>query len=234
MGSEFWFKFNFKDWANDVKPLSLHSRGLLIELIIYMRSHSGEMPVDIPLIVRLTGGLTEQITESLSEFKTFGTFDFEKTDAGEKMISRRIKRDICKSLTNKENGKKGGSPILKSLNRTDKGEVIQTPNSNSYSYLDKGGVGEKDFDPTLASKLLEQYSSETLWMEQVTMKIKVSMIERTKELLRRFLEHQSLSQNLVGRSERDIKNHFLNWVNTNPTERDDVMKKIKSETSHLW
>lgn len=92
---------------------------------------------------------------------------------------------------------------------------------------DKGGVGEKKFNPTIAKELFELYSSESIWIQQVTMKIQVTMPERTIELLRRFLEHQSLSNNLEDRTDRDIKNHFLNWVNANPKEKEDVIKKIK-------
>lgn len=140
MAAEFWFKFYFKDWADDVKPLSLASRGLLMELIIELRKRGGSMPVDVRLISRLTGGLTEEITHGLEEFRAHGIFDFEKTDKGEILKSRKILKEISKSLTNKENGKKGGNPYLKSDNPSVKRKVNRktnrTPNSDSISNSD--------------------------------------------------------------------------------------------------
>jgi len=46
MASEYWFKFKYKDWQNDVKPLSLTARAILLEMIIYMRQSpdKGTMP----------------------------------------------------------------------------------------------------------------------------------------------------------------------------------------------
>lgn len=157
MADEFWFKFNFKDWADDVKPLSLKARGLLIELIIYMRKNNGEIIIDIPLIVRLTGGLTEEITESLTEFKTFAIFDFQILDGKEIMISRKIKKALHKSLVNRENGNKGGNPRLSmSVNRS----VNPTSNSNSNS------ISKYDFDSfynAYAKKIGKREKLEKKW-----------------------------------------------------------------------
>ncbi len=131
MASDFWFKFNFKDWADDVKPLSLQARGLLIELIIYLRRQNGEMKVDIPLLCRLTGGLSEEITGCLTEFKTFGILDFDYSGDGVCiMSSRRIKKEIAKSLINRENGAKGGNPRLTD---SDKAPVGKPDNRYSNS-----------------------------------------------------------------------------------------------------
>lgn len=136
MAAEFWFKFYFKDWADDVKPLSLASRGLLMELIIELRKRGGSMPVDVRLISRLTGGLTEEITHGLEEFRAHGIFDFEKTDKGEILKSRKILKEISKSLTNKENGKKGGNPYLKSDNPSVKRKVNRGDNRTPISISD--------------------------------------------------------------------------------------------------
>lgn len=120
MASDFWFKFYFKDWADDVKPLSLTARGLLIELIIHLRKNEGEMPCDIRLISRLTGGLSDEITGGLREFRENLIFDFEKRGEKEFLISRKIKKEIHISLTNRLNGEKGGNPTLKnSVNPSD-------------------------------------------------------------------------------------------------------------------
>ena len=137
MATEFWFKFNFKDWANDVRPLSLTARGMLLELIIYMRQTAtiGMMPLDIRLIVRLTGCLTEEATESITEFKNFGIFDFVKNDDGsETIISRRIVKEFERSRINTANGKNGGNPTLKNKIRlTDSVNQNANQTSNSIS-----------------------------------------------------------------------------------------------------
>lgn len=146
MATDFWFKFNFKDWANDVRPLSLTARGLLLEMIIYMRQAPvvGQMPNDIRLIVRLTGGLTEEITESITEFKNFGILDFVKNDDGsETIISRRIVKEFERSRINAQNGKNGGNPKLKkqirlteSVNQNENQTHNRTSNSISNSNFD--------------------------------------------------------------------------------------------------
>lgn len=153
MATDFWFKFNFKDWANDVRPLSLTARGLLLEMIIYMRQAPvvGQMPNDIRLIVRLTGALTEEITESITEFKNFGILDFVKNDDGsETIISRRIVKEFERSRINAENGKNGGNPKLKkqsrlteSVNQNDNQTHNRTSNSISNSNFDSENENKK-------------------------------------------------------------------------------------------
>lgn len=159
MATDFWFKFNFKDWSNDVKPLSLTARGMLMELIIYMRQSpvKGVVQNDVRLLVRLTGGLTEEITESITEFRENGIFDFVTDENGaEQIVSRRIIKEFQKSATNSENGKKGGNPNLKkdsrlsdsvnrNSNRTSNQKHNRTSNSifNSDSKLLSKGKGVK-------------------------------------------------------------------------------------------
>lgn len=136
MATEFWFKFNFKDWASDVKPLSLTARGLLMEIIIYMNnSKTFWVENDIRFLVRLSGGLTEEITESLTEFKKFGIFDFEQNDENAQIIvSRRLRKFLEKSRINTENGIKGGNPTLKTKSRlTESDNQNANPPSNSNS-----------------------------------------------------------------------------------------------------
>lgn len=162
MATDFWFKFNFKDWSNDVKPLSLTARGMLMELIIYMRQSpvKGVVQNDVRLLGRLTGGLTDEITESITEFRENGIFDFIIDENGaEQIVSRRIIKEFEKSATNSENGKKGGNPRLKKESRltdSDKRNSNRTSNQthnrpsnsifNSDSEIDiegKRGEGEK-------------------------------------------------------------------------------------------
>ena len=165
MAQDFWFKFNYKDWQNDVKPLSLTARALLLEMIIYMRqtADKGTMPNDVRLISRLSGGLTDEVTEGLTEIFNFGILDFEQNERGEKIIvSRRIVREFEKSRINTLNGHLGGNPLINVKSRlTD--TVNRTPNrspnfnsiSNSNSnFEEKGGVGEKETsDPNPAEMM---------------------------------------------------------------------------------
>lgn len=143
MANNFWFKFNFKDWANDVKPLSLNARGLLVELIIHLRQCDpvGEMPNDIRLLVRLTGALTNEITEAINEFRENKIFDFEIREGKEFLISRRINKEKAKSLIAIENGSKGGNPeLIKKTNiwltKKVNQELNQTHNFNSIFNFD--------------------------------------------------------------------------------------------------
>lgn len=145
MAKLFWFKFYFKDWADDVKPLSLAARGLLIELIIHLRKNNGSMVIDFRLISRLTGSATEEIKVAIEEFREYGIFDFEVDGKNEVLISRKIIKEIHISTVNTENGGKGGNPKLKdsvgksvkdSVNRKDN----RTPIFNSNSiYNNKEG-----------------------------------------------------------------------------------------------
>lgn len=159
MSADFWFKFKFKDYIADTRPLSLTARGILMEIIIYMESNKTYwIPNDVGLIVRLTGGTTEEITHGLSEFFRFASLNFEKNERGEEIIvSRKIFKDLEKSRINAENGKKGGNPQIKKqirltehttdgLTESVKPEVKPRANSVYDSYLegrDKGVKGEK-------------------------------------------------------------------------------------------
>ena len=166
MASEYWFKFKYKDWQNDVKPLSLTARAILLEMIIYMRQSpdKGTMPNDIRLISRLSGSLTEEATEGLSEILKFAILDLAKNERGEEIIvSRKITKEFEISRINAANGSLGGNPSIKDeirltepLNRNHKRNHKRTSysysNSNSDSnFEDKGGVGEKETsDPSPA------------------------------------------------------------------------------------
>ncbi len=110
MASEYWFKFNYKDWANDVKSLSLTARGLLAELMIVLRQrpYDGKIEIDIDHLCRITGGKQEEINSAITEFRRYETFDFQ----GRYLISRRITKELDRSKTNKKNGSNGGNPAL--------------------------------------------------------------------------------------------------------------------------
>ena len=154
MATDFWFKFRFKDWAEDAQGLSITATGLLISLAIYLRKTPvpGEMEIDVPLLCRLSGGLTEQVTEALSEFRKSGTFDFEFRGGAEFLIARGIKKEFRQSTVNKENGSKGGNPrlsgsvnrnLIKADNRTSVSVSVSYSDSDSEFENKEGGTGEE-------------------------------------------------------------------------------------------
>jgi hypothetical protein len=108
-----FIKFFPKDWGNDVKPLSLTARGLLIELIILLAKNKGTITLDILYLKRSTGGTTKEINKALNEFKKHNILDFKIDDLGTHVKSRKIIKGISKSLIYKGNGKMGGNPSLK-------------------------------------------------------------------------------------------------------------------------
>ena len=108
-----FIKFFPKDWGNDVKPLSLTARGLLIELIILLAKNKGTITLDILNLKRITGGTTKEINKALNEFKKHNILDFKIDDLGTHVKSRKIIKGISKSLIYKGNGKMGGNPSLK-------------------------------------------------------------------------------------------------------------------------
>lgn len=139
MASDFWFKFYFKKWADDVKPLSLTARGLLVELVIYMRRPEvkGRVVNDTRLLCRLTGGLTDEVTGSLTEFKTHKTLDFEIGGDGlEYLVSRSITEEFKVSAINAANGSKGGNPNLKPVNLPLNPKDKRTPKRLPYFDFD--------------------------------------------------------------------------------------------------
>lgn len=150
MASNFWFKFYFKDWSDDVKPLSLTARGLLLELIIELRKRGGEMPIDIRFICRLSGGLTDEVTQCLEEFREHEIFDFKKRGEKEFLVSRKILKEQHTSLINTENGKLGGNPNLKKKEKRISEPLKRTRNptsiSNSISNSDSLFKNETDSD----------------------------------------------------------------------------------------
>jgi hypothetical protein len=205
MAKDFWFKFYFKDWSDDVKPLSLMARGLLIELIIELRKSNGEIPLDINLISRLSGGLTEQITECITEFKTFGILDFEIRDGKEFLISRKIKKEIAISLINKNNGRKGGNPSLKSvnpsLNPSDNPTDNRTPISNSIFISN--------------SRYSDQYKQTESQVEFGIRMLGVNNLRKHQENLFHLLDAfvVYLDHNKIMKEDfNEFCNHFGNWV----------------------
>jgi len=214
MAKNFWFKFYFKDWGDDVKPLSLNARGLLIELIIQMNKTGGIIECSVPDIIRLTGGLTEEITGGLREFRKHGTFDFEIIEGVEFIKSRKILKQIELQATNTENGRKGGNPKLKgltgSLNPRDNREDNPTPNSIFNSYTTTVFDNNAEF-----GKQIVESDEKMLNITRTFRNNKIkSDQESIKSLLKVFIAEIS------GRDERkesasELQSHFINWAKKN-------------------
>ena len=214
MAKNFWFKFYFKDWSDDVKPLSLNARGLLIELIIHLNKTGGVMECSISDISRLTGGLTEEITGGLSEFRRHGTFDFEKIGDVEFIKSRKILKQVELQATNTKNGLKGGNPKLKRLtdsdNPRDNREDNPTPNSifNSYSttvFNHNAEFGKQIVDSS--EKMLD------ITRTFRNNKIKSDQ-ESIKSLLKIFIAEIS-AKDQRKESVSELQSHFVSWAKIN-------------------
>lgn len=146
MANEYWFKFNFKDWDEDVKPLSLTARGALAGLIIFLRKSGGMVAVDNMLLARITGGKIEEMPICLNEFRQFNTFDFKFEGGCEYLVSRKITKELNRTKINKDNGSKGGNPNLKKFESPTLQEV--------KDYFQLNG-----FDPLLGERAWKGYEA---------------------------------------------------------------------------
>jgi hypothetical protein len=107
------------DWRADprLRMCSLAARGLWIELIGYM--HEGEpyghltindaIPT-LPDIAALVGRPLAEVRKAMSELEFRQVYSVD--DAG-RMYSRRMVRDKAKAEKDRENGKGGGNPKLR-------------------------------------------------------------------------------------------------------------------------
>jgi len=204
MASDF-FKFHFKDWQDDVKPLSLAARGLLIELIIHLKKSNGEMIVDLILISRLSGGLTEQLTECLTEYRKFEIFDFKKTSDGQEiLISRKIKKELKRSETNSRNGKNGGNPVLKKQSRLT--EKISDPLTETVTFVSDSLFKEK-------TKRFQKPAIEELAAYFLERKWGLDFTYDEKEQAESFLDYYTSKGWKVGNvAMKDWKAAARNWI----------------------
>jgi hypothetical protein len=155
-----FIKFFPKDWGNDVKPLSLTARGLLIELIILLAKNKGTITLDILYLKRSTGGTTKEINKALNEFKKHNILDFKIDDLGTHVKSRKIIKGISKSLINKENGKNGGNPSLKKESQPLNRKESQPLNQNVQQLVSEYGKN-KDQEHQEDNKLDTKYDTKS-------------------------------------------------------------------------
>lgn len=115
-----WMKFYVSDWRADpeLRSCSLSARGLWLELIAIMHNAEpyghliigGQKP-STSTIASLAGATSQAVVAALAELRKNGVSSV--TDGGV-IYSRRMVRDHAKALADKENGKRGGNPKLRS------------------------------------------------------------------------------------------------------------------------
>jgi hypothetical protein len=120
MNSAPWMKFYPADWRADprLRMCSLSARGLWIDLISYMHEGvpyghltiDGVVP-DLSDLSALVGRPVAEVRKAISELETKQIFS--RTENGA-IYSRRMVRDRAKADRDRENGKGGGNPHLRS------------------------------------------------------------------------------------------------------------------------
>jgi len=138
MRTEPWSKFYWADWRSDtnLRMCSLGARGLWMELLGIMHDSSeyghllinGKAPTDQQLAV-MCGATVGELRKCRAELQGAGVPGINKDGT---WFSRRMVRDLQKRIRDKENGAKGGNPMVKGsvkpgvnppVEVSDKGEV---------------------------------------------------------------------------------------------------------------
>lgn len=116
-----WMKFYPGDWLRDaaLRTCSIAARGLWVELLCVMHANADRrgyltLPTGLPMnsghIARMVGISTQQADEYLAELEEAGVFSRDESGV---IFSRRMVRDDNTLRANKENGMRGGNPMLK-------------------------------------------------------------------------------------------------------------------------
>lgn len=102
------------DWERDTNCLSLEAEGALLKLIFKMwdSTNKGKLEFSFNQLSILLKKSEENTRKIVSELHENGTLDIEFIGKDRvKFESRRILKDIAKSLIYRENGSKGGRPV---------------------------------------------------------------------------------------------------------------------------
>lgn len=137
-----YLKWYPTDWRADprLRMCSLAARGLWIELIGYM--HEGEpygfltingVPPSVEDIAALVGRPVAEIRKALKELSDRQVFSM----SDDKIFSRRMVRDKAKAEKDRENGRGGGNPKIKSgvkvgVNPSDKAQIPEARSQIEY------------------------------------------------------------------------------------------------------
>ena len=114
-----WMKFYPADWRADpaLRMVSLEARGLWMECLCIM--HEAEpyghlmvrgTPLETPALAAIASAPEQSIRSCLHELEEAGVLSRNKDGV---VICRRMVRDAKKRERDKNNGKKGGNPVLK-------------------------------------------------------------------------------------------------------------------------
>lgn len=114
-----WMKFYPADWRSDprLRVCSIAARGLWIEMLCIMHEADpyghllvNGLPVSAKQLASFTGVPLREVSKLMGELETAGVFSVEQ----DVIISRRMVRDKAKEDRDRENGKGGGNPNIKS------------------------------------------------------------------------------------------------------------------------
>jgi hypothetical protein len=114
-----WLKFYPADWRAEpsLRMVSLEARGLWIECLCIM--HEAEpyghlvvrgSPLEVPSLASVAGASEQVVRACLHELEEAGALSRNKDGV---IVCRRMVRDWKKRERDKNNGKKGGNPLLK-------------------------------------------------------------------------------------------------------------------------
>ena len=143
------------DWEQDTNCLTLEAEGALLKLIfkLWKSDDKGRAEfsfTQLSILLKNTEEITRKIVSELHENKIL-SIEFVGKDRV-KFASRRILKEIAKSLTYSENGSKGGRPkkanqkLTKSKTKAKPKQNPDNDSDNDYESVNenrKGGMGEK-------------------------------------------------------------------------------------------
>lgn len=146
------------DWEQDTNCLTLEAEGALLKLIfkLWKSDDKGRAEfsfTQLSILLKKTEEITRKIVAELHENRILN-IEFIGKDRV-KFSSRRILKEIAKSLTYSENGSKGGRPkkanqkLTKSKTKPKQKQIPDNDIDNDYESVNenrKGGMGEK-FNP---------------------------------------------------------------------------------------
>lgn len=156
---QFWSKWFWSDWRGDEKLMlvSYSARGVWMELLSIIATspvpghlllETGKPPTDRELLKLTRGDSMKELQACLAEIKTQRVCDVRDGV----IVSRRIEREARKSAIAKQNGDKGGNPLL--LARSDKRQLqvgLTKPDNQidkpRLDGLDNTQIPEPDLDP---------------------------------------------------------------------------------------
>lgn len=185
------------DWVKDTDCISLEAEGALLKLVFKMWESKtpGSVTIRFSQIAILFKKSEEIARKIVQELKENDILDIEFIGENEvKIESRRMIREFYKSLTNSENGKKGGRPKsekqkkekrIKSehkanIKRNADNDIDIEYDNDIENKNEKGGVGEKTNSEkrSIASRMIGELNLISGRKHDVENKKSISRVER--------------------------------------------------------